>query len=133
MGLPSASRRRGCRTPRRFRRCCRSRRRLRRIATRRGARGARQGAAPHARSRPYEAQVATRRSSRWWRARCARRSKCAPPCWPNGCTGGSRRRGAIVSTIDANLQRAAEDRAYLARLPAHTSAALLVVDDAALS
>ncbi|CAM5448455.1 peptidoglycan glycosyltransferase OS=Rhodanobacter lindaniclasticus OX=75310 GN=B1991_05485 PE=3 SV=1 [Rhodanobacter lindaniclasticus] len=40
----------------------------------------------------------------------------------------------IVSTIDANLQRAAEDRvgAYLARLPAHTSAALLVVDNATL-
>ncbi len=40
----------------------------------------------------------------------------------------------IASTIDANLQRAAEDRvsAYLARLPAHTSAALLVVDNATL-
>jgi penicillin-binding protein 1C len=40
----------------------------------------------------------------------------------------------ITSTIDANLQRAAEDRvsAYLSRLPAHTSAALLVVDNASL-
>jgi penicillin-binding protein 1C len=40
----------------------------------------------------------------------------------------------IASTIDANLQRAAEDRvsAYLSRLPAHTSAALLVVDNATL-
>ncbi len=40
----------------------------------------------------------------------------------------------ITSTIDANLQRAAEDRvsAYLSRLPAHTSAALLVVDNATL-
>ena len=40
----------------------------------------------------------------------------------------------IVSTIDANLQRAAEDRVstYLSRLPAHTSAALLVVDNATL-
>ena len=40
----------------------------------------------------------------------------------------------IVSTIDADLQRAAEDRvtAYLSRLPARTSAALLVVDNATL-
>ncbi len=40
----------------------------------------------------------------------------------------------ILSTIDANLQRAAEDRvtAYLSRLPARTSAALLVVDNATL-
>ncbi|MBN8947012.1 MAG: penicillin-binding protein 1C [Rhodanobacter sp.] len=40
----------------------------------------------------------------------------------------------IVSTIDANLQRAAEDRVstYLSRLPAHTSAALLVVDNATM-
>ena len=40
----------------------------------------------------------------------------------------------ITSTIDANLQRAAEDRVstYLSRLPAHTSAALLVVDNATL-
>ncbi|WP_426701598.1 penicillin-binding protein 1C [Rhodanobacter sp. Col0626] len=40
----------------------------------------------------------------------------------------------IASTIDANLQRAAEDRvsAYLSRLPVHTSAALLVVDNATL-
>ncbi len=40
----------------------------------------------------------------------------------------------ITSTIDANLQRAAEERvgAYLSRLPAHTSAALLVVDNATL-
>jgi len=40
----------------------------------------------------------------------------------------------IVSTIDANLQRAAEDRvgSYLARLPAHSTAALLVVDNATL-
>ncbi|CAM0997190.1 penicillin-binding protein 1C [Rhodanobacter sp. Root179] len=40
----------------------------------------------------------------------------------------------ITSTIDANLQRAAEDRvgAYLSRLPPHTSAALLVVDNATL-
>ncbi|MGN6705019.1 MAG: penicillin-binding protein 1C [Rhodanobacter sp.] len=40
----------------------------------------------------------------------------------------------IISTIDANLQRAAEDRVstYLSRLPAHTSAALLVVDNATL-
>jgi penicillin-binding protein 1C len=40
----------------------------------------------------------------------------------------------ITSTIDANLQRAAEDRvgAYLSRLPSHTSAALLVVDNATL-
>ncbi len=38
----------------------------------------------------------------------------------------------ITTTIDANLQRAAEDRvsSYLARLPQHTSAALLVVDNA---
>ncbi|HEV2680774.1 MAG TPA: transglycosylase domain-containing protein, partial [Rhodanobacter sp.] len=37
----------------------------------------------------------------------------------------------IVSTIDADLQRAAEDRVteYLSRLPARTSAALLVVDN----
>ena len=40
----------------------------------------------------------------------------------------------IVSTIDANLQRAAEDRvsAYLSRLPAHSTAALMVVDNATL-
>ncbi|THD08503.1 penicillin-binding protein 1C [Rhodanobacter lindaniclasticus] len=40
----------------------------------------------------------------------------------------------ITSTIDANLQRAAEDRVstYLSRLPSHTSAALLVVDNATL-
>ena len=40
----------------------------------------------------------------------------------------------IVSTIDANLQRAAEDRVsdYLSRLPAHSSAALLVVDNTTL-
>jgi penicillin-binding protein 1C len=40
----------------------------------------------------------------------------------------------IVSSIDANLQRAAEDRVsgYLSRLPPHTSAALLVVDNATL-
>ena len=40
----------------------------------------------------------------------------------------------IASTIDANLQRAAEERvgAYLARLPPRTSAALLVVDNATL-
>jgi len=40
----------------------------------------------------------------------------------------------ITSTIDANLQRAAEDRvsAYLSRLPAHSSAALMVVDNATL-
>src|SRR5690348_18483357 len=40
----------------------------------------------------------------------------------------------IVTTIDANLQRAAEDHVatYLSRLPAHTSAALLVVDNATL-
>ena len=40
----------------------------------------------------------------------------------------------IVTTIDANLQRAAEDRvaSYLSRLPPHTSAALLVVDNATL-
>ncbi|MHB1272310.1 MAG: penicillin-binding protein 1C [Rhodanobacter sp.] len=40
----------------------------------------------------------------------------------------------IVSTIDANLQRAAEDRvsAYLSRLPPRTSAAVLVVDNATL-
>jgi penicillin-binding protein 1C len=38
----------------------------------------------------------------------------------------------IATTIDANLQRAAEDRVgnYLARLPRHTTAALLVVDNA---
>jgi len=40
----------------------------------------------------------------------------------------------IVSTIDANLQRAAEERviAYLSRLPPRTSAAVLVVDNATL-
>jgi len=40
----------------------------------------------------------------------------------------------IASTVDANLQRAAEDRvtAYLSRLPARTSAAVLVVDNATL-
>ena len=40
----------------------------------------------------------------------------------------------IVSTIDANLQRASEDRvsSYLSRLPAHSTAALLVVDNATL-
>jgi penicillin-binding protein 1C len=40
----------------------------------------------------------------------------------------------IVSTIDADLQRAAEDRvtAYLSRLPARTSSAVLVVDNATL-
>ena len=40
----------------------------------------------------------------------------------------------IVSSIDANLQRAAEDRvsAYLSRLPPGSSAALLVVDNATL-
>lgn len=40
----------------------------------------------------------------------------------------------ITSTIDANLQRAAEERisAYLSRLPPHTTAALLVVDNATL-
>lgn len=40
----------------------------------------------------------------------------------------------IKTTIDANLQRAAEDRvsAYMARLPPRTSAALLVVDNATL-
>lgn len=44
---------------------------------------------------------------------------------------GSRR---IVTTIDANLQRAMEDRVseYLARLPSRTSAAVLVVDNATL-
>ncbi len=38
----------------------------------------------------------------------------------------------ITTTIDANLQRAAEERVsrYLAHLPQHTSAALLVVDNA---
>ncbi|AND68865.1 penicillin-binding protein 1C [Dyella thiooxydans] len=38
----------------------------------------------------------------------------------------------ITTTIDANLQRAAEDRVsdYLPRLPRHTTAALLVVDNA---
>ena len=41
----------------------------------------------------------------------------------------------ITTTIDANLQRAAEDRvsAYLSRLPPHTSAALMVVDNATLA
>ncbi|MEO9077897.1 MAG: penicillin-binding protein 1C [Rhodanobacter sp.] len=41
---------------------------------------------------------------------------------------------SISTTIDANLQRAAEDRvsSYLSRLPAHSSAALLVVDNATL-
>ncbi len=40
----------------------------------------------------------------------------------------------ITTTIDANLQRAAEDRvsAYMARLPPRTSAAVLVVDNATL-
>jgi penicillin-binding protein 1C len=40
----------------------------------------------------------------------------------------------ITTTIDADLQRAAEDRvsAYLSRLPPRTSAALLVVDNATL-
>ncbi|WP_254425175.1 penicillin-binding protein 1C [Rhodanobacter sp. B04] len=40
----------------------------------------------------------------------------------------------IVTTIDADLQRAAEDRVseYLARLPARTSAAVLVVDNTTL-
>jgi penicillin-binding protein 1C len=40
----------------------------------------------------------------------------------------------IVTTIDANLQRAVEDRVrdYLARLPPRTSAAVLVVDNATL-
>ena len=40
----------------------------------------------------------------------------------------------IVSTIDADLQRAAEERviAYLSRLPARTSAAVLVVENATL-
>ncbi len=44
---------------------------------------------------------------------------------------GARR---LFSTLDADLQRAAEDRvtAYLARLPPRTSAALLVVDNATL-
>ncbi|MCP1374774.1 penicillin-binding protein 1C [Dyella lutea] len=38
----------------------------------------------------------------------------------------------IITTIDADLQRAAEDRVsdYLSRLPRHTTAALLVVDNA---
>ncbi|WP_437343366.1 penicillin-binding protein 1C [Rhodanobacter lycopersici] len=41
----------------------------------------------------------------------------------------------IVTTIDANLQRAVEDRVsnYLARLPPRTSAAVLVVDNASLA
>ncbi|MEO6798788.1 MAG: penicillin-binding protein 1C [Rhodanobacter sp.] len=40
----------------------------------------------------------------------------------------------ITSTIDANLQRASEDRVsnYLSRLPAHSTAALMVVDNATL-
>jgi penicillin-binding protein 1C len=40
----------------------------------------------------------------------------------------------IVTTIDANLQRAVEDRVsdYLARLPPRTSAAVLIVDNATL-
>jgi penicillin-binding protein 1C len=40
----------------------------------------------------------------------------------------------IVTTIDANLQRAMEDRVgeYLSRLPSRTSAAVLVVDNATL-
>nr|WP_225737359.1 penicillin-binding protein 1C [Dyella acidiphila] len=40
----------------------------------------------------------------------------------------------IVTTIDANLQRAVEDRVsdYLSRLPPRTSAAILVVDNATL-
>lgn len=40
----------------------------------------------------------------------------------------------IVTTIDANLQRAVEDRVseYLSRLPSRTSAAVLVVDNATL-
>jgi penicillin-binding protein 1C len=40
----------------------------------------------------------------------------------------------IVTTIDANLQRAVEDRVsdYLSRLPTRTSAAVLVVDNATL-
>ncbi|HWU76688.1 MAG TPA: penicillin-binding protein 1C [Rhodanobacter sp.] len=44
------------------------------------------------------------------------------------------RQRRITSTIDANLQRAAEDRvgSNLSRLPAHTSAALMVVDNATL-
>src|SRR5574337_447736 len=44
------------------------------------------------------------------------------------------RQRRITSTIDANLQRAAEDRvsAYLSRLPAHSTAALMVVDNATL-
>jgi penicillin-binding protein 1C len=41
----------------------------------------------------------------------------------------------IVTTIDANLQRAVEDRVgnYLARLPPRTSAAVLVVENASLA
>ncbi|MEO7050353.1 MAG: penicillin-binding protein 1C [Rhodanobacter sp.] len=44
------------------------------------------------------------------------------------------RQRRITSTIDANLQRAAEDRvsSYLSRLPAHSTAALLVVDNASM-
>ncbi|MEO5812073.1 MAG: penicillin-binding protein 1C [Rhodanobacter sp.] len=44
---------------------------------------------------------------------------------------GARR---ITTTIDANLQRAVEERVggYMARLPPHTSAAVLVVDNATL-
>ena len=44
------------------------------------------------------------------------------------------RQRRITSTIDANLQRAAEDRVggYLSRLPAHSTAALMVVDNATM-
>ncbi|MEO8777053.1 MAG: penicillin-binding protein 1C [Rhodanobacter sp.] len=44
------------------------------------------------------------------------------------------RQRRITSTIDANLQRAAEDRvsSYLSRLPAHSSAALMVIDNATM-
>ncbi len=44
------------------------------------------------------------------------------------------RQRRITSTIDANLQRAAEDRvsAYLSRLPPHSTAALMVVDNASM-
>ncbi|MEO6800604.1 MAG: penicillin-binding protein 1C [Rhodanobacter sp.] len=44
------------------------------------------------------------------------------------------RKRRIVSTIDANLQRASEDRvsSYLSRLPAQSTAAVMVVDNATL-
>jgi penicillin-binding protein 1C len=44
------------------------------------------------------------------------------------------RQRRITSSIDANLQRAAEDRvsSYLSRLPAHSTAALMVVDNASM-